>query len=748
MDTKSKRERYVFVKDVVEKVKGTLNSGDGDEPLPLEAYKSLSWAASDANLISESLSWTEGWLDALETSGDNANAALVVLCKVRLAVVEMRVLRSTHAEKIPHIDRLGVLERKVAIAVEGLENVARGRKHDLEMLLQEAGQLRRNSLGLLNSLLHDGHRPADSEVRAGDTTKEWERKVRDICNLAFKSVVQFCRKYMAMGISEVEHSRLQPILAPAIDSIFSACLWGFDADFPEAWENADALLWECGAAIKAAERESPRFMDTFYEKISNVYYQIYLLCRKSSVSEGKATRALRRSIASMDQRPTSEIAAASIPRKYQILGTSYLAAREYRRSEEAFISAIQTASTTGLLNELGERANRGESVEQLVGSPDKETAMVAAVVSGLVRIATRKRDGIAAELRYQDPALSIAARGILLEWSLSLAIDQMHDDGSVVRVLGERLLDIYELEEMPLRRSRVVAKLLGVAVDQPTMLDPEAMQGLGAEILEWANGVSSADLDEDSNLETFKDDIIACCSLGLGFSNWLQGTARPDLVLSAFGLWKEIIKNNCSWGEIASRTDNARKVIERFEMAVEFFDMKGETELKLAALKILLEFRRRETPANYDGKFYYQLRLCGKGSPVRLILALITTYTRIGLQYLRLGYSGKAGISMGKARSQLEKQDDITTTTRLEWHLAYIEYLVSIGNFDRGLQYFHAANVIASQDEGLTSAKASGAKIMKRVVVNRVIADAAYVTSLIAFEKVSVWSRILVCCGR
>lgn len=722
-------------------MKITLNSEGGGGALPLEVYKSLSWAASDASLISESLSWTEGWLDALKTAGDDANAALVVLCKVRLAVVEVRVLRSTHAEKIPHIDRLGVLEQKIAVAVEGLENVARGRKHDLEMLLQEAGQLRRSSLGLLNSLLHDGHRSADSEVRV-DITKEWERKARDICNLAFKSVVQFCRKYMAMGISEEEHSRLQSILTPAIDSTFSACLWGFDAACPEAWENADALLWECGAAIKAAEKERPGFLDAFYEKISNVYYQIYLLCRKSPVSEGKATRALRRSIASMDQRPTSELAAASIPRKYQILGTSYLAVREYRRSEEAFISAIQIASTTGLLNELGERANRGELVEQLVNSPDKEVAMVAAVVSGLVKIATRKRDGIAAELRFQGPELSIAARGILLEWSLFLAIDQMHDDGSVVRVLGERLLDIYELEEMPLRRSRVVAKLLGVAVDQPTLLDPEAMQGLGAEILEWANGASSADLDEDSNLEPFKDDIIASCSLGLGFSSWLQGTTRPDLVLNAFGLWRVIIQNNCTWDGVLSRTNNARKVVERFEMAAEFFDMKGETELKLAALEILLEFHRRGTPANHDGKLYCRLPLCGKAHQ-SASLALITTHTRIGLQYLRLGYSGKAGISMGKARSHLEKQDDITTATRLEWHLAYVEYLVSIGNFDRGLQYFHAANAIASQDGELTSAKASGATVMKRVIVNRVIADAAYVTSLIAFEKVSARGRLL-----
>lgn len=117
-------------------------------------------------------------------------------------------------------------------------------------------------------------------------------------------------------------------------------------------------------------------------------------------------------------------------------------------------------------------------------------------------------------------------------------------------------------------------------------------------------------------------------------------------------------------------------------------------------------------------------------------IALISVYTTLGLQYLRLGYSGKAGLSLGKAQAYLKKaEEDVTTATQLEWHLAYTEYLVGIGNLDKGLQYFDAANSIASKDDEFNSAKVSGARIAKRVFVNRVIADAAYVTSLIAFEK-------------
>lgn len=61
---------------------------------------------------------------------------------------------------------------------------------------------------------------------------------------------------------------------------------------------------------------------------------------------------------------------------------------------------------------------------------------------------------------------------------------------------------------------------------------------------------------------------------------------------------------------------------------------------------------------------------------------------------------------------------------------------MGIGNLDKGMKYFEEANALAAKDEELAGAKASGAKIAKRVMVNRMVADAAYVTSLIAFEKV------------
>lgn len=601
-DSKGKRDRYVLARDLVEKMKRRLNHTDSAEALPLEVYRLMSWAASDANIARDSVRWTEEWLLVLEKSDNKANAALMVLCKVRLSVLELKALRVAQVGKmVPGIDKLDFLEQKIAMMAEGLDNVSRGRKQDLEALLQEVGQLRRNALGLLTSLPHDGRKFGDSSDGDG-STRDAERKLRVLCDKAFRGVLRFCRKYMTMGIAEEEYTRLQAILTPAVDTVLSACLWGFSVEYSDAWENAEALLSECWSAVKGAERDRPGSMDTFYDKLSSVYWSIFLLYRKAPGSESRAVRALRKSISALDDRPAEELIKATITRRWEILGNVYLSARDYRRAEEAFLLAIKNAAFTGQLNELGERATNGEPIRQIFDSSDREAATIGAVLTGLVKIANKKQDRVASELRFEVEELSTSTRGCLLEWCFSLALDQMSEDGSLVRVIGERLIDVYEIEEMPIRRSRIISRLLELSVDHPGLLDSQEVRALGEECLEWANGVSASDLDEDKNLEGFRDDILARCCVGLGFSGWLDGNPRTDLFWTAFQLWDAIVKNEADWEKLSCRVDSLDEAIKRLDMMVEFFDMKGESELRLASLELLLELRKIEIPVNYNGK--------------------------------------------------------------------------------------------------------------------------------------------------
>jgi separase len=51
----------------------------------------------------------------------------------------------------------------------------------------------------------------------------------------------------------------------------------------------------------------------------------------------------------------------------------------------------------------------------------------------------------------------------------------------------------------------------------------------------------------------------------------------------------------------------------------------------------------------------------------------------LGLQFLRLGYTGKAGLSLAKAEALVTHRAP-STEAKLRWRVAYAEYLARIGN--------------------------------------------------------------------
>lgn len=95
-------------------------------------------------------------------------------------------------------------------------------------------------------------------------------------------------------------------------------------------------------------------------------------------------------------------------------------------------------------------------------------------------------------------------------------------------------------------------------------------------------------------------------------------------------------------------------------------------------------------------------------------------------------------MALAKALALINKEPiGLSSTTILQCHLVYSEYFININNLEKAEEHFVTASALVSEDEELTGAKISGARIAKRVKINRIIADAAYVMSLLAFEKAS-----------
>lgn len=128
-------------------------------------------------------------------------------------------------------------------------------------------------------------------------------------------------------------------------------------------------------------------------------------------------------------------------------------------------------------------------------------------------------------------------------------------------------------------------------------------------------------------------------------------------------------------------------------------------------------------------------RRCGRRTLT--LPAIVNIHSSLGLIYHRLGFSGKAGISLLKGQALIKEfGSSISTQTQLRWNLSYTEYLVAIGNADKGLSVLKAAGELLEGDQEFVDSRKMNDRRTSKIRTNTMIANAAYITSLIALQKV------------
>lgn len=595
-DQRSRNDRYIFIKGSVDTVREQLYGNHSSKSLPLEILRVLATVSFEAGLLKEAISCTEEWLMELETTNSDSDVALKLIGNVRLATIELKLSTISKDGKIVLDSEVveGVKER-VEIAVEGLAAIRTGRKGDLEFLLSEVASLRRSGVSLLAALLKDGNESEETETE-DDKDARWT--LRRLCDSIFRGVIRFCGKYLAMIIPAEERAKATKLVTSTAEMAVSTAWRGFGTDTAEAWDSVEDLIRESLSIIRSLPDDQVD-QAMFYEKISTTYWQIYLVYRKAGLDKASIL-ALTKSAITLDGRPAVELRANAATR-WERLGNTFVVAGDWRRAEDALLSALNVFFETGVLEELGQSATRGELIGGAFDIPNKE-AMVGRVLAGLVKCAIKNGDGVASSLRFDYKGISKASRGILLKWSMKLAIGTMGSDGEVARILAERLLDVYSFEEMPLRRSRVISKLLGLAVDHAELFNKKAVTELGADAFWWAEKADDKSLMEDKKLERYQEDIMAGCLVGLTFLRWQDNETGPQSMKIALAMWNRLVNGCLTWDTVVEKVEDFGMVMKRLGMVVEFFEMKGEIELKVCALKVMVAFRGIEDKVNYDCK--------------------------------------------------------------------------------------------------------------------------------------------------
>jgi separase len=616
--------------------------------LPLvNIYKALGFLAQEALLTEDAVRWTKETLGLLY--GTSASDARRCSCLTRLATLMLRKAGS------------GPLSREdfeiLANSLEGLTGSLRGDSGELDELLTDVSTLRRAAIGYLSRM----------KVESSD------KELMEICKSLVFTCLHFFTRYLgnppgtdsdAKSITRFGQRRkvVRKVALSTIDSVLSVLKTAVSAD-EICWDTMDATLQDCsvlGSRLDIPCGSDREEIGSTFVKISNIYWAYYLKKRKPSTDffEAQLLRCLRRSVEAIRHRSQAEKEAGLLAVKLERLGGIYQSQGRWEEAKDSLVDSIQVHIGNGTLKAAaGEAAKRPFSS---VWNGEDDIGALGRVLVALVKIWFRGQGPLCAGPPFDDLVLPAEERAALLEWQL-VATARMLDTNDVthfcsaVRAISDALVGIYG-SDFPIRRARLSVLLLCLAVNHPGLLASDFVDFLAGEAASTTFDLASGN---DTALTRYQHHLKASISVCLSFRN---EDLDADKLKSAISAWLGLTDSCNSWSAITEVIDSPDIFLSQLQATIDFFDMKGFGPYRIPALRLLVRVRELQEPVDSE--------------------ALTKALSALGLQYLRLGYSGKAGLSLAKAQGYMEKVGG-SSQAKLQWHLAYAEYLVELGNVDK-----------------------------------------------------------------
>ncbi|RPB27727.1 hypothetical protein L211DRAFT_834580 [Terfezia boudieri ATCC MYA-4762] len=717
------KERYKVVREAVLQFQRAV---PGD--LPENILQLLSTVAQESGYGSEALKWMEEAHTLLNKKGNvvmqDLNYVAQSMRLIKLATLNLKAYVLTlgsgasSASVTVNVESVMDIGDKTKNAIQSVDALTKVKMEDLEKLLQEVALFRRAATVVAVAPIP----PVTQESRNLQAART---ELKGVCVSVSEMAIRYFRNYISLQPNYGK--RVKKLAAPAVDFITTKVrqeAGNGGQIFLETWESLDKTLNDCLDLINLlVEHESDQKMDTNseqakeeeiikgseFEKISTAYWKAACALKKLDAQK-EGIKAMKRSVTALLGRPKEETLRGGLVAKLERLGNCFYQVGETARAEEAFLEGIKVLQAEGALDEILQLADTA-CLSDIFGD-DRIGMMLGRMLDGIVKCvlkdapSRRQRNPGWSGIPFDSEILNRETRGLMLEWELRGLCGLGKKDLPMMKAVAERLLELYTDEE-PLRRARVIAKMLKLQVDNPNFMAPILAVELGEEV------ETIGPLHRDVSLKPRRSDIVSSCLVSYAFLNYQATEPRPDILQKALISWRNTIESCNDWDRLLERIEDPEELMAQLYMLVEFLEVKGLSFHRITALRSLVLIRGVEVKINYD--------------------ALVKLHGLLGIQYLRMGYSGKAGMVLAKANSWIDK-DGVWQETRVQWHVAYTEYLVGIGNIEKAKEHYDLATKIVNGETSIFEYRRIGSKLERRVVLNRMIADASYVMSLLCFE--------------
>jgi separase len=651
-------ERYRICSSVTMDLITLLNDCPNSHPRALKSilagiYKLLGSLAKDANLIKEAIAWTEEYQRNLDPKVDSDARRCSVVA--RLVSLKLQMPAINHKDEGLLLNLLDELERPF-----------KGESSEIDDLIVEVHQARRSAMNLLSQ-----HKDA-SGLHSAD-------KLPNGLRLMCESLVFLCPRLSMryLGNPPDVNSATKDIVRyeqrryfiskPALNSVDSVLFLvrTLLGQGRIVWDLVDSKLQDCLLLLNrldlshsestAHDRSAPA---SHFVRISNLYYTQYLDMRRScdNTKDGQQLRVLRRSIDCIRTRPSHERKGAQLCTKLERMAEFCKATDRYDELFKTLSCLRDEMIADGCLAGVAEMGSFRPV--RAVWSENPDTALLGRTIQSLLKFQL-KYSNPACEIQLFHPTWSEEEIGAVLEHQLdTLSKQASHSTTSHCLLIKcfQELLSIYDRERFPIRRIRVLLRLWSLDIENLEEIDKK----IDTELSQASMAELSLEGTRDERLSGYLDHFRA---MAMTTTELQQKKPSIDILKEALGMWSSIRSRCEDIDALERQVEDIPDLITHLQSIADYLDMKGFAATRLAVLRLIVEVD--ELYGN-------------KSSPDDLVLE----FTYLGDQWLQLGYSGKAGLALDRARTY-NQQNGVTAFASLQLHISYSQYLLAIGSLDK-----------------------------------------------------------------
>ncbi|KMU78437.1 separin [Coccidioides immitis RMSCC 3703] len=673
-----KKADFECIKEAFLRLKTSLNSNGYN--VNIRNVKSAS--VSIVLRILGQLAYTAGCLsDAIEfckasTACLTASQPLqLAICCCKTAFVQIEFLKTSprHRREI---------SSAISDAANNLSAPLKGNLTDLDELLMEAAKLKKTIMKAVNGL-------TDAAVVDNTMTFDVESLWLSI-NEYLMSFVRFLSRYLGPSppFDAEANSKAgfmlrlgtcKNIAISAVDSSIAVAKISLSTEQPP-WGRISPLLIDCFGLLNRLSydhcnndnNQASNGVSSGLLRLSNLYWSRYAAQKEAGKSAFELVPLLERSINILGHCAPAEQTSGFIAIKIERLATIYSEIGHEAKAETNYCSAIRAHIIAGTL-ELASAQSFQRPFRYIWKNPQSPAYALGRVLGSYIK-ARLKQVRKTSQLAYDDEALDVESRALLLESQMAFLVDSFAVDPSdmLAQCLASmitKLLAIYSIDIFPLRR------------------------GL--------------ELYKDQDLDPYQEDIMSSLRLALGFYSGDLQTADLQLVIQS---WAKMSQSWATWESVEAKISDPHTWISQLRGLVDYLEIKAQWMQQITLLSVLEKVLELQEKRDFS--------------------LLVTSLSIMGVQLSRLGFPDRAGEVLTRAKEVIG-QHAICPSVLISWHLAYAEYLVEMGRPEKSFEVLQDAQMVFETNIG-EMAKDS---MRMRSCLDKIGIDAACILSRITFTE-------------